>query len=109
MVQTRSLCCWAVSEPGSKVRRSQMSLVFHVVRTTAPGVPVVPKPPGLAVQAASEKSGAYQFAGGALVVNFQSCPLSWDVGTIALKLYWPDGARMAARVRWRMGLQILRS
>ena len=27
------------------VRRSQMSEVFHVVRTTAPGVPLVPNPP----------------------------------------------------------------
>ena len=47
-------------------RRIQMSSVFQVVRTTAPGVPCVPKPAGPCFQAESSKSGPIQLAGGLL-------------------------------------------
>ena len=46
-------------------RRSQMSDVFHSVRTTAPGVPWVPKPPGPSFQAEASNSGLNQFVAGA--------------------------------------------
>ena len=52
-------------------RRSQMSAVFQVVPTTAPGVPLVPKPPGPCFQRLSSKLGLLQSAAGFSNVNRQ--------------------------------------
>ena len=49
-------------------RRSQMSGVFHSVRTTAPGVPWVPNPPGPSFHAEASNSGLNQSSAGACVV-----------------------------------------
>ena len=79
-LKTRLLICWAVSAPGLKVRRSQMSAVFHVVRTTEPGVPTVPNPPRPLPHAESLKLVATQFDAGAAVVYFQVWPVVCEVG-----------------------------
>jgi hypothetical protein len=63
-------CGFVAVKPGgrSNERRSQMSGVFHTVRTTLPGVLRVPKPPGPLVQVVSSKSGADQPSAGAAVM-----------------------------------------
>src|SRR6266542_3772084 len=49
-------------------RRSQMSEVFHSVRTTEPGVPLEPNPPGPSRQPLASKPGSDQLAAGFSVV-----------------------------------------
>ena len=57
-----------------------MSAVFQVVRTTAPGVPAVPNPPGPLLQAASLKPAFVQPAAGVVVVYFQVWAVACDEG-----------------------------
>ena len=56
--------------------RNQMSPVFHSVRTTAPGVPLVPNPPGPFFHAESSNSGLNQPAAGLSMVYRHSRPFS---------------------------------
>ena len=58
-----------------------MSSVFHSVRTTAPGVPLVPKPPGPSFQPESSKSGLNQSSAGFSNVYRQVSPRLCEVGT----------------------------
>ena len=59
-----------------------MSGVFHSVRTTAPGVPLVPKPPGPRFQDESSKSGWNQSSRRLLeTCSARSGPVSREVGT----------------------------
>src|SRR5205823_12606374 len=66
----------------SNDRRTQMSAVFHSVRTTAPGVPLVPKPPGPSFQEEVLNSGLYHPSAGAAVVKRQRTGSISEVGTM---------------------------
>ena len=88
-MKNRLLICWEVRLPGLNVRRSQMSDVLQVVRTTAPGVPDVPKPPLPVAQPLSLKPGVFQLEGGVVVVNRQLCPAVSEVGTTCVWLGTP--------------------
>src|SRR5690242_11681442 len=70
-----------LADATSNVRRSQMSPVFHSVRTIAPGVPLVPKPPWPVDHAASSKSDLSHSSAGLAVVYFHICGSVCDVGT----------------------------
>src|SRR6476620_9920784 len=65
----------------STARRSQMSGLSHFVRTTAPGVPSVPKPPGPLFHPSSAKPGSIQPVAGLVVVYRHVCADFALVGT----------------------------
>ena len=61
-----------------------MSAVFHWVRTTAPGVPFVPNPPGPSFQDESSNPGLTQSSAGLSSVKRQLTPSCCEVGTTSL-------------------------
>ena len=72
---------WTPTQPTLTFRRAQMSGVSHVVRTAAPGVPLVPRTPGPVFHADASKSIPFQPAGGLCVVYCHTWPASREVGT----------------------------
>src|SRR6266481_5019121 len=84
-------------------RRSQMSAEFQLVPTTAPGVPVVPKPPGPVFQSVSSKPGFSQPSAGLLATYFHVAACFCDVGTTSITSGGVgSGAQSAALARARL-------
>src|SRR5262245_12276608 len=108
-MKKRLLIWWELRLPGLKVRRSQMSGVFQVVRTRPAvlGGLLVPNPARPFVHPESSKFVAYQFAAGVVVVYFQVWPLDCDVGTMLVSVKGALADAMAARILSASGLRTL--
>src|SRR3974390_3030024 len=81
-------------------RRIQISAVFHSVRTTAPGVPLVPKPPGPCFHEEASKSVLNQAPVCVWVVNCHWIGSFSEVGTTMTTFgAFGNGAQLAALAR----------
>src|SRR6187549_3696960 len=89
----------------SNVRRIQMSGVFHVVPTIAPGVLAVPKPPRPVAHALSSNACAIQSLAGADVAYRQSSVALRALGTmVTIAGGGVNSAKAAALARDSSGL-----
>ena len=91
--------------PGLKVRRSQISAVFHTVRRA----PIVPKAPGPLLHAVSLKAEVNQLLAGVVVVYFHVCPAICELGIRAGTVMAVPAWAIADRIRSASDLRTCRS